>query len=636
MCGISLVVDQESGEGLVESLRAMHAAIPHRGPDGEGFCVLDGDWRLHAAREAAALPLGTRSARVGCAFRWLQIQDRDPASSQPMASADGAIQLLFNGEIYNFRELREELARAGRPFRTRSDTEVVLAAYEHWGEAAFARFEGMWALAILDLRDRSLVISRDRFGIKPLYLHRAGSRLFIASEVKQLLAAGAPARADRSSVTRFLRGRRPSPPEATFFEGIRAQPPATWARIPLDAGAGEPQFRAYWDLPKAPPDMSIKLEAACERLDAILARSVSDHLVAAVPVGILVSGGLDSSLVAALSARSRGSSGERIDAYSMVPERASRDIDESAYMTSVVNAFGLRGHATTLAPATFKQAIGAVTRAQEEPAAGFAAAAQYAVFALAATQGTRVVLDGQGADEIFAGYPRHQFAYLADRASRGHVLEAAIESGAVLAADRGFARDLWRGTVLPRARRLLPGRAAPPPVFLRAPFDRPMARQPLSLADTLRRDVLEGNLRAVLALTDRNAMAHSIEARVPYVHRPVVEFAFSLPDRFKIGAGQRKRVLRALGERYLPPEVARRRDRIGFGAPTRDWLSRDFVTELRALANGPAFAASECVDREGVHAFVERFLAGAHRDAGTAWRLYAVDQWVRTFSVTGL
>src|SRR5438128_5160507 len=189
MCGISAIVDSSGKPGLVEELLAMHAAIPHRGPDGQGFCVVTGEGRLADASSADELRGRAGAAPVAAfAFRWLQIQDRDPASAQPMASGDGTVRLLFNGEIYNFRELREELAGQGRAFRTRSDTEVVLAAYERWGEGMFARLEGMWAIVVLDQRARSVVISRDRFGIKPLYLHRQGTRLLVASEVKQFLA----------------------------------------------------------------------------------------------------------------------------------------------------------------------------------------------------------------------------------------------------------------------------------------------------------------------------------------------------------------------------------------------------------------------------------------------------------------
>jgi asparagine synthase (glutamine-hydrolysing) len=248
-----------------------------------------------------------------------------------------------------------------------------------------------------------------------------------------------------------------------------------------------------------------------------------------------------------------------------------------------------------------------------------------------------VVLDGQGADEIFAGYPRHQVAYLAQRASRGAYGDVAISAVAMAMRDRGFARDLWRGSVVPRARRAIHGSRQGAIDFLRPPHDR--ARAPaasVSLEETLRRDILSGNLRAVLALTDRNSMAHSIEARVPYVHRPLVEFAMGLPDAFRVGAGQRKRLLRALGERYLPREVAARRDRIGFGAPNREWLRSAFGPELRALADGPTFRDSAGFDRERLRGFVEAFLSGRHRDAGAIWRLYAVDQWARAHSVTGI
>jgi asparagine synthase (glutamine-hydrolysing) len=637
MCGISAIVDPSGRPGLVEELLAMHASIPHRGPDGEGFCVVAGDGRVVDASSAEELRARAGNApRAGFAFRWLQIQDRDPASAQPMASEDGAVRLLFNGEIYNFRELRKELASLGRAFRTRSDTEVVLAAYERWGDGMFARLEGMWAIVVLDSRTRSVIVSRDRFGIKPLFLHRDGARLRFASEVKQLLSAGVPAVANRAAVAGFIRGRRPQPPESTFFDAISAQPPATFARIALE-DERPPAFVSYWTLPEAPPASgALALDAATDRLDALLAASVSDHLVAAVPVGILVSGGLDSSLVAAMSAPHFAARGERADGYSMIPQDAARHLDEGAYIDRVIQAYGLTGHTTRLAPAGLKERIAAITRVQEEPVAGFAAAAQFAVFELAAHHGSRVVLDGQGADELFAGYPRHQVAYLGELARSKAITGASLGAASMVLRDRGFARDLWRGALAPRARRMMGARDVPID-FLRSPHDvAPRGEGATTLDATLRADVLRGNLRAVLALTDRNSMAHSIEARVPYVHRPLVEFAFSLPAALKVGAGLRKRVLRAVGARYLPREIAARRDRIGFGAPGPQWLAADFAPELRALADSPTYRDAATVDRETLRAYVDALLAGRHRDAGAIWRLYAVDQWAREYAVAGI
>ena len=233
MCGLSTIIDFEPGKQLLQSLLAMHKSISHRGPDGEGFTLLDAAWHTVSARTPAELPLSTASQlRVGMAFRWLQIQDPGEAAAQPMPSPDGSVWLMFNGEVYNFQEIGRELAQLGHRFASVSDTEVILAAYMRWGSGCFSRLNGMWAMILLDLRDRKIIISRDRFGIKPLFYYRSQQRLIIASEVKQLLAAGAPALANRAAVARFIRNRRPATPEETFFKDIFAQPAATF-RLPV-------------------------------------------------------------------------------------------------------------------------------------------------------------------------------------------------------------------------------------------------------------------------------------------------------------------------------------------------------------------------------------------------------------------
>src|SRR5262245_27499524 len=227
MCGISAIIDPTGSPGLISRLFAMHAVIRHRGPDGESFLVVD-DRGSTTRSETPDQLRAAATPRVGLAFRRLKICDLSEAAAQPMASSDGQTWIAFNGEIYNFRELRSELKAKGRYFRTTGDTEVALAAYEQWGTKCFDRLDGMWAIAILDLHRKRLVVSRDRFGIKPLFWKfESGRTLLLASEIKQLLAASATGpRSNRPLISMFLRGHRYPMLEETFFEGIRAVPPA--------------------------------------------------------------------------------------------------------------------------------------------------------------------------------------------------------------------------------------------------------------------------------------------------------------------------------------------------------------------------------------------------------------------------
>lgn len=648
MCGLSAIVDFGAGSSALESLLAMHARIPHRGPDGEGFLAADDSGCAIAAKSAEELRgKAPANLRVGLAFRWLQIQDPGENAAQPMASPDGQFWLIFNGEIYNFRELGQELEGLGHRFASVGDTEVILAAYRQWGSGCFSRLNGMWAIILIDLRARKLILSRDRFGIKPLFYHHGPDRLIVASEVKQLLAAGAPATANRSALARFIVGSRPATPEQTFFQDICAQPAATYAEISLQSPPVEVSFVPYWRLePPAGSIDGLRLADACARLEDLLAHSVAEHMVAQFPLGHLISGGLDSSLLAALAAPNYAQRGQRGMGASMVMTASPERYDESSYIDQVTAALGFDNFKAELSPAWLKDNIARVTVAQEEPVAGMAVAAQYLAYETAARHGARIVLDGQGADEIFAGYPRHQYTVLLDYwrcRSLGPLLR---ELMALLRNDARFFPDVWRLRVLPRlARAFGLSKGRPTRDFLRfdgehaaviptAASGRPCA--PTALSRDLETDILTGNLRPALAVTDRNAMAHSVEARVPYVDRRIVEFAAMLPDDFKIGGGRRKRILRLIAARYLPESVVMRVDRIGFGAPIDQWLMQDFRTELAALPDGPVFSRATLVDPPGLKRYIDGFLAGGHHDAGVVWRLFAIDQWVRAYAVGGL
>jgi len=320
VCGISVVLDPTAPPELPGVLGRMHEQIPHRGPDGEGFLLVGTNGR---AERPLALDTPSGPAVLGFGFRRLKIRDLTDAAAQPLASADGSRFIVFNGEIDNFRALRVELASSGFRFRSTGDAEVALAAFEAWGEDCFRRFEGMWAIAIADLPKRRLVASRDRFGIKPLYWTRQGARLLLASEIKQILhAQGARARAHSPVLARWLRGQRLPGLDDTFFASVRAVPPATWFEVPLDReSSGAPVFRSYWDLGSfaCPGEgRAIPYAEAQRRLRETLAEVVAEQDVADVTVGCLLSGGLDSSIVACLAAREARKAGPAPTGYSIV------------------------------------------------------------------------------------------------------------------------------------------------------------------------------------------------------------------------------------------------------------------------------------------------------------------------------
>jgi asparagine synthase (glutamine-hydrolysing) len=465
--------------------------------------------------------------------------------------------------------------------------------------------------------------------------------------VKQLLAAGAPAFANRAAVARFIRNLRPATPEETFFKDIWAQPAATFAEINLEAPA-DIIFKPYWrlDAPVVGSTAAPSLADACAQLHGLLTRSVVEHMVAKTTFGHLISGGLDSSLLAALAAPYYRQRGERGMSASMVlPANASRYC-ESPYIDQVVTALEFQSFRAELSPTWLKANIDRIIKAQEEPLAGMAVAGQFLAYETAARHGARVVLDGQGADEIFAGYPRHQYTLLKDYMRRFEPAALLRELICLWRYDTRFFRDAWRLKVLSHlTARLGFAGSTSAPDFLRWEGEHMSSKhesvthhgsQLTALSKELRADVLTGNLRSVLTVTDRNAMAHSIEARVPYVDRRIVEFAFHLPDGYKIGDGRRKRILRVLAARYLPKAIVTRVDKIGFGVPVEQWMRADFRAELAFLPDGHVFGHSDLVDRLRLRRYIDDFLSSRHQAASTVWRLYAVDTWARVYAVSGV
>lgn len=642
MCGISVYLDPAGSRDAAHRLLKMHGEIRHRGPDGERFLAIARDGQVRLERDPGALR-GTPMI-AGMAFRRLNVIDVSEAASQPMASEDGVVWICFNGEIYNFRELRGKLAAAGRVFRTHSDTEVALAAYEAFGSRCFEVFDGMWAIVIADLRRRVLVASRDRFGIKPLHGAAEGGRRYLASEAKQIVAArDEKPRMNEALAAAHLRGDRLPVLDETFFSGITQIQPATFVEIALDGGS-DPAPVQYWDFGAiAVRDLSAEdYPHAVDELDRTLHAAIETHSVADVNVGYLLSGGLDSSTLTAmmgLDARSNGHAPAPTFSFGFrTPEALA--FSELPYAEAVAAMYGLSLYETTLDATWIAANAPRVMRALDEPAFGLPLMAQFRLFELCRQHGMTVILDGQASDEVFAGYRSYQIHLLRGYASRGNGVRFAREL-------HQLAESEGKTSVGTLVRLILQGitRKRRSPAWIAPGFGgsdearnhaleaamREIAARPTPVSRRLFRDVRWGNVKIVLGYGDRVSMANSIEARVPYLDRSVVELAFSLPDEFKAGGGQRKRILRDVARRYLPPQVTERKDRMGFGTPDllflRGGLWTDVESRIRAIAGSRMFVP-RAVDR-----IVEGFAQQKHDDARTIWRLYSLACWMDVFGV---
>ena len=602
MCGLAGIVAPAGVDAA--SLSRLGTVLAHRGPDGEAFLT----WRPGGPLRATPEPDRDPAAVVGFAHRRLSILDLSHAGDQPMVDRAGELALIYNGELYNYVELREELLALGHEFRGTGDTEVLLAAYREWGRDCVTRMVGMWAFAILDARDATLLLSRDRFGIKPLYWTRQGDRLAFASEIKALLAVGAPREPNERVVRRYLLTGRVDESTETFFAGIEQLAPAHDAVIDLRAPGAAPRPRRYWEPPPPSPDGAPPADDA-ERFGALLREAVRIHLRSDVPVGSCLSGGLDSSAVVCVAEELR-----RTDA---VPSYAHRGVSyvpgdgtlsERTYMEAVARSTGIE--MTYVEPSIDEVIAGipAVVRQQDEPFGSASIAAQWFVFGAARRAGLKVMLDGQGADEYLAGYPGylrvHAAALARDRrplALARLAVDARRRTGAwpIGAVEAlGLARDGDRAATN--------GQAGEPPAAMQlmaAPLRREAApadwlvEPPAPLEETLRRHLTAIGLPALLRFEDRSSMAHSIEARVPFLDHRLVEYALRLPTASKLRGAETKSVMRRALAGTLPEEVRARRDKIGFRAEPA-------VTWRLGARERDAFVAASC-------ALEERWIDGA-------------------------
>jgi asparagine synthase (glutamine-hydrolysing) len=645
MCGIAGIVSPEP-----EALRPIGritAALAHRGPDDEGYLFADSrsgtSWRFRGPDTVAGVldpPLEARipeAADLALGHRRLSILDLSAAAHGPMGSADGRLWVTYNGEIYNYLELRDELRGLGHSFRTGSDTEVLLAAYAQWGAECLHRFNGMWAFALYDSASRRLVCARDRFGVKPFYYHWNGATLVFASEIKGLLEHPAvPRRANDARVVGFLCRGAIDESSQTFFAGIAGLPAGHI--LELDLGAGRLAVRPYYELPPQPAAGTEGLTA--DAFGDLLEDAVRLRLRSDVELGTCLSGGLDSSTIVAVAARLRAAAGAGPQrAFSVV--YADAGLGEAPFVDAVLASTGALGTRATPTSDELARDLAALVRQQDEPIPSAGVYSQWRVMALARDAGVKVLLDGQGADEILAGYHYQLGPFLAEALRRHGPWRAWRE-----------ARALNRVTALPTA--FLAGMAAyhglPIPPFLRrwavARFsshgllparllDPDLARRHgalagerheprASLAAERRADVMASSLPALLRYEDRNSMAFGIEARTPYLDYRLVEAALALPPERLVHDGWTKWILRQAAAGVVPEAVRLRRDKLGFATPERRWLE-ELMPILRERL-GAARYVGDLLQRDSI----EGWLGAAGPPLSSRpgiFRLLALETW---------
>jgi len=618
MCGIAGIFRCDGAAPGSELLRVMTTAIAHRGPDGDGF-FFDGP--------------------VGLGHRRLAIIDL-VTGDQPMASDDGSVVLIFNGEIYNFRELRRELEARGAAFRTTSDTEVILRAYEAWDVECLPRLRGMFTFALWDKARRRLFLARDRVGIKPLVYAWDGRRLLFASEIKALLEDPAlPRELDWEALRDFLTLHYiPSP--RTIFRSIRKLPPASYLLLDLDRG--EPEIRRYWDLRFEPNDRPSEADWL-EGLRWHLSDAVRSHLVSDVPIGAFLSGGVDSSTVVALMAQATAG---RVRTFSIGFDDS--DFDELEHARAVAQRYETQHFEYVVKP----NALDTLPRLAwqfDEPFADSSALPTYYVSKITREHVT-VGLSGDGGDENFLGYTRYA------RAQRLH--ESLDAFPAVLARPllRLAARllppgargqgylDLLGASPVDRYFKLMAYQRSETLRSLLSPGAREHVK-PLVSPDLFRRLAVEGRTRDyastlqyldihcylpedILTKVDRTSMAVSLEARVPLLDHVLMEYVATMPTALKFRDGAGKVILKRAMATDLPAGILNRR-KMGFGLPIASWFRRELTDYVRDVLDGRRTRQRGLVDAAAVSALLDEHQSGGRDRSSQIWALLALEEWAR-------
>lgn len=662
MCGIGALFATREDAAIPPGIVAFTDCIRHRGPDDEGLvCFTTGRAAPYggpdtpAAVYASAYPAAPATAYDGdlpdgtvalLAHRRLSIIDLSVAGHQPMTTPDRRHWIVFNGEIYNYVELRAELERLGYQFFSRTDTEVILAAYREWGRDCLHRFNGMWALVIYDREKDRIFAARDRFGVKPIYYWRSPSGvLAFASEIKQFAALpGWRAVANPRRVYDYLVSAFLDHTEETLFAGVHQL--RGGEAVEQDRGALENGLAVYrwYTVPRSEFDGSF--DSAAIRFRELFTDAVRLRLRADVPIGSCLSGGLDSSSIVCtandLLAQEEGDCTQKtFSACSEIPR-----FDEREYVDEVVRSREVEAFYTYPGVEQLLNDLDLLIHHQDEPFGSTSIYAQWSVFELARKQGITVMLDGQGADEQLCGYPLFFRARLGGLLRSGDVRRFVMEI-----------REIQRTSGVPVRRLIIDSTFYALPAWLRRPaqrflsqtafyprwLDRDMLGLPpdytlpplpeaRSANDLSLAQLFHTSLPSLLHWEDRNSMAHSIESRVPFLDYRLVEFVLSLPEEYRLCMGTTKRVLRSGLDGVIPDRIRDRRDKMGFVTAEEDWVRAQYTDQFRALLESAVGSTHGLLKEEVIEEF-ERVLSGQEEYSSLLWRMICLGRWMALFNV---
>lgn len=666
MCGLAGILEfsQKRTSGFTPRvLKAMTDLLAHRGPDDEGFLLanIQGGDEVRSFRTSEEIASHNSSVpfQLGLSHKRLSILDLSALGHQPMTTPERDLWIVYNGEIFNYVEIRKELVEAGETFQSHSDTEVILKAYRQWGEACLERFNGMWAFVLWDVRRKILFCARDRFGIKPFYYYVDPYRFVFASEIKALFAhPQIPKRPKDEIIYDYLAfGLHDHSPE-TFFERIRQLPPSHFLRV--EVKTGRLTLHRWWDIRFDSATETVDLNEAKDRFRRLLIDAIKLRLRSDIPVGICISGGLDSSSIAFLSEQIKDEEkaslnffqGKRFG-FSVCYEET--ECDDRFFIDRVVNSLHLTPYRTFPKARDLWEEIEAMTWFMDEPVRSTNQFAQWSLMKLIHSHKVRVVLSGQGSDEYLGGYRGYNSVYVAELLRKRKFWTALCESRKICRAQAGVGPwRLWLRAAFGLFPVPLPALLATwqaltgetfksqamhllNPSFTHRFRDRTHQywyrrhRDWTDLHHKLYEDVFRYSLPQLLHYEDRNGMAFSIEARQPFLDHRLVEYVFSLPEFFKIRDGHTKWLLREAVRHILPEEIRSRRDKKGFLTPESGWLKAGipFLTDF--FSRKPPAARDYLIPKKLLAALEGGGNQATYNQLTPFWRLVNLEIWLRRF-----
>jgi len=616
---------------------AAHQQLRHRGPDDEGFIGLASDGGIIPYRgddtinSLSSLPLlaeEKKPLRMLIGHRRLSIIDLSPQGHQPMGISNAGVWVVFNGEIYNYIEVRKELQTLGHAFQSQSDTEVLLRAYLQWGSAFVEKLDGMWAFALYDHNRHQILLSRDRAGMKPLYYYQDHGQLVFGSEMKFIRAQVDLRKVNPRAVSLYLYDCLVEPDTGTFFESIH-QLPAGHLLV-VDTLSGSCQSRPYWDPLRLMAEGDGNNPSDAVQLLETLSRSVDIHLRSDVPLGVALSGGVDSSAIACLIQERFPERVRPLHTFSVTYDQAA--FSEEPLISETLQKFSGPHVWVRPSPEAFREQFGDFLRSQEIPVRSLSVYAQYSLMRDVARSGVKVILGGQGSDELFGGYSYHSAFAVAELCRRGYFLDALREIRDTQANRLTLAADSAK--IL--ARRWFPHmRLKCIPTIFNSLDVKNMPGNPahVQLQDWLSK-ILFADFRCralpeYLHYEDRNSMAHSVESRLPFLGKDVMELAFQLPLRHRIHHGVRKSLLREALRGIVPAPILDDRVKKGFICPQSAWLRGALKPTFDAVFLSGDLSHIDSLNAQRVKHFYQAFQSGEHHNDSLLWRLFCFIAWTR-------